>query len=317
MTTPANILAEQLLAEILAKTRIVMVNTTLPANIGSAARAMHTMGFSDLVIVNPKHPIDEESISHAAGGLCILKKAKIAPSLSEALADCQLVFAASSRSRHIPRPVVTPNQAGNLLYRFMTAQLSNHSTPDHHKTTDTLTLAHPSTASLPQTAIIFGREDRGLTNEELACADYHIQITANPDYPVLNVASAIQVITAFIYDGLNQQCFDNISPNEALFNPSQTHSTQNPDSPYLSVFMRQQWDEPAITHDDEQQLVNKIIELMSQIDLANTKDLKSLPQRLTRLTSRLQLDKKEHQIINAIIGKIMALTADSTKHRKK
>lgn len=87
--------------------QIVMVNTTLPANIGSAARAMHTMGLSRLTVIDPKLPIDETSVSHAAGGSDLLSSATIAPTLESAIADCQLVFAASSRSRHLPRPVVT------------------------------------------------------------------------------------------------------------------------------------------------------------------------------------------------------------------
>ena len=61
--------------------QVVMVNTTLPANIGSAARAMHTMGLSRLTVVNPKLPIDETSVSHAAGGSEVLSSALIAPTL--------------------------------------------------------------------------------------------------------------------------------------------------------------------------------------------------------------------------------------------
>nr|WP_241878011.1 RNA methyltransferase [Psychrobacter sp. PraFG1]UNK04419.1 RNA methyltransferase [Psychrobacter sp. PraFG1] len=151
--------------------RIVMVNTTLPANIGSAARAMLTMGLTDLVVVNPKHPIDEDSIAHAAGAKSVLDNCAVVDTLDEALSDCQLVFAASSRQRHIPRPVVTPDEAAQLV------------------------LDRPIGET--KVAILFGREDRGLTNEELALADYHIQIDANPDYPVLNVASAVQVISSF------------------------------------------------------------------------------------------------------------------------
>ena len=59
--------------------QIVMVNTTLPANIGSAARAMHTMGLSRLTVVDPKLPIDETSVSHAAGGSELLTSATITP----------------------------------------------------------------------------------------------------------------------------------------------------------------------------------------------------------------------------------------------
>ena len=73
--------------------QVVMVNTTLPANIGSAARAMHTMGLSRLTVVDPKLPIDDTSVSHAAGGSDLLSSAIIAPTLESAIADCQLVFA--------------------------------------------------------------------------------------------------------------------------------------------------------------------------------------------------------------------------------
>lgn len=165
--------------------QIVMVNTTLPANIGSAARAMHTMGLSRLTVVDPKLPIDETSVSHAAGGSELLTSATITPTLESAIADCQLVFAASSRSRHMPRPVVTPTQAAKIMFDFIDKQtalnLANNS-------------ESPQAISKPNIAILFGREDRGLTNEELAYADYHIQIDANPAYPVLNVASAVQEI---------------------------------------------------------------------------------------------------------------------------
>ena len=93
-----------------------MVNTTLPANIGSAARAMLTMGLTDLVVVDPKLPIDEDSMAHAAGAKSVLANCTVVDSLEEALADCHLVFAASSRQRHIPRPVV--NSLMKLLISF-------------------------------------------------------------------------------------------------------------------------------------------------------------------------------------------------------
>lgn len=173
--------------------QVVMVNTTLPANIGSAARAMHTMGLSRLTVVDPKLPIDESSVSHAAGGSDLLSSAIIAPTLESAIANCQLVFAASSRSRHLPRPVVTPTQAAQIMLAFIDSQstLSTKENPDVNQAIDS--------KQKPNIAILFGREDRGLTNEELAYADYHIQIDANPDYPVLNVASAVQVIASFIF----------------------------------------------------------------------------------------------------------------------
>lgn len=265
--------------------QIVMVNTTLPANIGSAARAMHTMGLSRLTVVDPKLPIDETSVSHAAGGSELLTSATITPTLESAIADCQLVFAASSRSRHMPRPVVTPTQAAKIMFDFIDKQtalnLANNS-------------ESPQAISKPNIAILFGREDRGLTNEELAYADYHIQIDANPAYPVLNVASAVQVIASFIFAYAQTHAQ----------NPDESLDDVNPVQPILDVHLRQQWDEPAITQQQLQQLVQRTTDLMVQRGLADSEHLKSLPARLSRLGSRVQLDQKEYQLLSALIAKL-------------
>ena len=273
--------------------QIVMVNTTLPANIGSAARAMHTMGLSRLTVVDPKLPIDETSISHAAGGSDLLSSATIAPTLESAIADCQLVFAASSRSRHLPRPVVTPTQAAKIMFDFIDKQTAlgvadnNESTKLSENTQST---------NKPNIAILFGREDRGLTNEELAYADYHIQIDANPAYPVLNVASAVQVIASFIFAYAQTHAQTTIN---SLDNDKNTTL-----QPTLDVHLRQQWDEPAISQQQLQQLTHRTTELMVQRGLADSENLKSLPSRLSRLGSRVQLDQKEYQLLSALIAKL-------------
>ena len=272
-------------SDYLSSLQIVMVNTTLPANIGSAARAMHTMGLSRLTVVDPKLPIDETSVSHAAGGSELLTSATITPTLESAIADCQLVFAASSRSRHMPRPVVTPTQAAKIMFDFIDKQtaldLANNS-------------ESPQSNKKPNIAILFGREDRGLTNEELAYADYHIQIDANPAYPVLNVASAVQVIASFIFAyGQTHAQTANASSDDL-----------NPVQPILDVHLRQQWDEPAITQQQLQQLVQRTTDLMVQRGLADSEHLKSLPARLSRLGSRVQLDQKEYQLLSALIAKL-------------
>jgi len=266
--------------------QVVMVNTTLPANIGSAARAMHTMGLSRLTVVDPKLPIDETSVSHAAGGNDLLSSALIAPTLESAISNCQLVFAASSRSRHLPRPVVTPTQAAKIMFDFIATQSALSASDSSRDIAAT---------GKPNIAILFGREDRGLTNEELAYADYHIQIDANPAYPVLNVASAVQVIASFIFAYAQTHIQTAHSLDTDLSAPVQ---------PTLNVHLRQQWDEPAITQQQLQQLTQRTTDLMVNRGLANSEHLKSLPSRLSRLGSRLQLDQKEYQLLSALIAKL-------------
>ena len=276
-----------LLSQRLKNIKIVMVNTTLPANIGSAARAMLTMGLTDLVVVDPKLPIDEDSMAHAAGAKSVLANCTVVDSIEEALADCHLVFAASSRQRHIPRPVVNPNEAADII------------------------LDRPIDET--KIAILFGREDRGLTNQELALADYHIQIDANPEYPVLNVASAIQVIASFIYsrflhydlnvaNALTQEAHSQETHNQEII---ATELADNDNK--IEVRQRQSWDMPAINQQQKNQLQTRIIELMQRLELVETTEtdkLRELPSRLSRLLSRLQLDQKEFEIVSSIIAKI-------------
>lgn len=275
--------------------QVVMVNTTLPANIGSAARAMHTMGLSRLTVVDPKLPIDDTSVSHAAGGSELLSSALIAPTLESAIADCQLVFAASSRSRHLPRPVVTPTQAAKIMLDF----IDNQSVLDNKDSIVNNPAGNQQIKHKPNIAILFGREDRGLTNEELAYADYHIQIDANPAYPVLNVASAVQVIASFIF------AYAQTHSQETDENLNLSNDLGMTDQPMLDVHLRQQWDEPAITQQQLQQLTERITALMVQRKLADSEHLKSLPSRLSRLGSRLQLDQKEYQLLSALMAKLL------------
>ena len=268
--------------------QVVMVNTTLPANIGSAARAMHTMGLSRLTVVDPKLPIDDTSVSHAAGGSDLLSSAIIAPTLESAIADCQLVFAASSRSRHLPRPVVTPTQAAKILLDFIDKQSAIN--------------GQDGINTAPNIAILFGREDRGLTNEELAYADYHVQIDANPAYPVLNVASAVQVIASFIYAYAQTHIQ---ADNEVNDIAQVTDNLETTEQGMLNTYVRQQWDEPAITQQQLQLLTERTTALMVQRKLADSENLKSLPSRLSRLGSRIQLDQKEYQLLSALLAKLL------------
>lgn len=262
------------LTQLLDNIYIIMVNTTLPANIGSVARAMRTMGLHHLILVNPKKPIDEDAIALSAGGEAILHNCQYTDTLAEAIADCQWVFATSSRQRHIPKPVLTPRNSAKLLINQFFSQRQNGDV-------------------LPKIAFVFGREDRGLTNDELMLADYHMQIPANPDYSVLNVAMAVQVIASVIYDVAEETL---LTPNLVEKSPKISHE--------LALNFRQQWDEPAINHTQKQQLEANFLALLSDLNLYDAHQSKVLPQRVSRLFGRLQLDIKEFQLLQAMIAKI-------------
>jgi len=147
--------------------RIVLVNTSHPGNIGSAARAMKTMGIHDLVLVDPVEAPDGQTTAMAAGAVDVLANARTVTTLAEAVADCGLVIGSSARSRTLEWPLLDPREAG--------AKSILEST--RHKV-----------------ALVFGRERTGLTNEELQQCHYHVCIPANPDYSSLNLAMAVQTI---------------------------------------------------------------------------------------------------------------------------
>ena len=149
--------------------RIILINTFHPGNIGSAARAMKTMGLSDLCLVTPQRFPAPEAESMAAGAQDVLASARVFESLDEAIADCSMVIGTSARSRShtFTRPMLAAEEATDKLV----AEASNS-----------------------PVALVFGQETMGLTNQELEKCHYHVSIDANPEYPVLNVASAIQIL---------------------------------------------------------------------------------------------------------------------------
>lgn len=149
--------------------RFVLVETSRPGNVGAAARAMKTMGFSELVLVNPRSAAvveHEEAIAFASGAQDILAGARIAGSIEEALAGCNFAAALSARLREFSPPVVSP--------RALAAQWA--SAADVHA------------------ALVFGNERFGLSNETVAKCNVLINIPANPDYSSLNLAQAVQVL---------------------------------------------------------------------------------------------------------------------------
>lgn len=151
----------------LQRIRIVLVETSHPGNIGAAARAMKTMGLSELFLVSPKNFPNEEATFRAAGADDLLAQAKVVKTLPEALAGCDWVIGASVRMRKLARPILDPKQC---------AQKIRDDIPGH-------------------VAIVFGRESNGLSNTELSLCHDQVFIPTNPDFSSLNVASAIQVIT--------------------------------------------------------------------------------------------------------------------------
>jgi TrmH family RNA methyltransferase len=154
---------------VLQNIRVVLVNTSHPGNIGGAARAMKNMGLSRLVLVQPRDFPSAEAVARAAGAVDILDNACIVNSLEEALGGCGLVLGTSARNRHIPWPLLDPRECAAAC------------------------LGQVEQAG--EVALVFGREDSGLSNDELQRCHFHVHIPSDPEFSSLNLAAAVQVLT--------------------------------------------------------------------------------------------------------------------------
>lgn len=149
--------------------RFVLVETSHPGNVGSVARAMKTMGFSSLYLVNPRNPdvvTHPDAIALASGAQDILEKAIIVSSIQEALQGCELAAAVSARLREFSPPILDPREFASKLDQ-------------------------PETGI---TALVLGNERTGLPNEIVEKCNYLVNIPANPSYSSLNLAQAVQVL---------------------------------------------------------------------------------------------------------------------------
>jgi tRNA/rRNA methyltransferase len=149
--------------------RFILVEASRPGNIGAVARAMKTMGFSDLVLVNPRFPDalqNEEAIAFASSAQDILANARIVTSVTEALTDCNFAAAVSARLREFSPPIMSPHALATRM------------------------AGEPGLNG----ALLFGNERFGLPNEVVEKCNVLINIPANPLYSSLNLGQAAQIL---------------------------------------------------------------------------------------------------------------------------
>ncbi len=146
---------------------IILVSPARPENVGAAARAMKTMGFASLRIVDSQAHKQPEAGWVAHGSNEILQNALHFNTLEEALADIDFTVATTARSRARFHYYCTPAE--------LLGQLEEKRT------------------WVNNAALVFGREDSGLTNEELALADILTGVPMAADYPSLNLGQAVMV----------------------------------------------------------------------------------------------------------------------------
>jgi tRNA/rRNA methyltransferase/tRNA (cytidine32/uridine32-2'-O)-methyltransferase len=210
---------------------------------------MKNMTVSHLRLVNPKIFPSAEATSRASGADDLLAKAGIYSTLQEAVADCQLVIGASARSRTISWPEIDPRAA-----------------------------AKKCLAQSPETniALVFGRENSGLTNQELDLCHLLLKIPCNPDYSSLNLAAAVQVVCYELFVTATENQRDLIT-------------TQDEDHA------------PLASAQQMESFYQHLQQTLADIGFLQPEKTQSLMRKLRKIYNRVQPDTKELDILRGIL----------------
>ena len=227
---------------------IVLVDTIHPGNIGSVARAIKTMGLKRLSLVNPRVFPSSDANALAGNATDILENATLYSSIQDAIKNSTFVYATSARDRSIQWPILNAEQASTEIVEQANSE--------------------------KEISIIFGKEDRGLTNDELELANKLIEIPANPEYPVLNIAMSAQLILYEIF-----KASSNDRPRE--------------------------WrDYPEVNSEQLQKLIKHFIDTAIEIDVIDPKNPKKIISRIKRMFTRLQPDEMEASFMRGFLSGI-------------
>ena len=227
--------------------RIVLIDTAHPGNIGGVARAMKNMGLNRLCLVSPRRFPDEQAQWRAAGAADVLDNALVVETLGDAIGDCQFVVGTSARERRIPWPLLDARDCAERIARV---------------------------SGLEQAAVLFGREDRGLTNEELQTCNLHLSIPTSGAYRSLNLAMAVQIVA---YELCMCMATD------------------------LPASETAQWDAPLSSREDMERFYVHLEQTLVDIEFLDPAAPRQLMSRLRRLYSRVRLDEMELNILRGIL----------------
>lgn len=204
----------------LAGVRIVLVEPAGPLNVGAIARVMKNMGLKQLILVNPRCDwLGEEARLMAVHAADLLETARSVATLPDALSGCQRAIATTSRDRSPEAALETPKAGLPWLI-----QVDN-----------------PSANSI-ESALIFGPEDRGLSNVELSYAQRFIRIPSSPTYPSLNLAQAVAVCCYELHQialTLPNPQSSISDPQSSISDPQSTDPSHSPTLDFLEGYYQQ------------------------------------------------------------------------------
>lgn len=271
------------LESLLSRCVVVLVKTTHSGNIGAVARACKTMGITHLRLVSPVADIDDDAVRRASGADDVLAQAEIYRDLQAAVADCHMVVGASARSRSMVWPVASPRDIAQDVYRADGGfEMKVVSGEDAGLTT----------------ALVFGQEASGLSNEELHLCHRHVCIPANPAYSSLNLAMAVQVV-----------CYEMRMAAMALVERTVGVSPAAGAHSAVLDADAEGWDEPRASHSEVEGMLQHLEQTLIAIAYHDPENPRMLMPRLRRLFQRCKMDKIEVNIMRGICKSILGKIA--------
>ncbi|PVZ72353.1 RNA methyltransferase [Pelagibaculum spongiae] len=248
----------------LEQVRVVLVETSHPGNLGAAARAMKTMGLSDLVLVSPSCEINAEAIARASGAGELLTRATIVPTLAEALHDTTLVFGSSARARGMSGRLHMPREMAQEMLQTLSAA----------NATSVVSSADTDAAPAEKVALVFGPERTGLNNDDLALCHSQVMVPCNPDYSSLNLGAAVQIF-----------CYELRSSWLA---------SQN-------FQLEQQVEDRPATGEQVEMFYAHLQQTLEQIEFLDPGNPRKLMDRMRRFYQRARLEQMELNIFRGIL----------------
>lgn len=230
------------------RVRFVLVRTSHPGNIGSAARAIRTMGFERLDLVAPQRFPDPEAEALAAGAPGVLERARVHADLPQALSGCGLALGLSARRRGVTLPELTPGEGAERAWRAVREGR--------------------------EVALVFGNEQSGLSNEELAHCHAMVRIPSVEDYSSLNLAQAVQVVAYEMRLAMLEE---------------------------TDITLPEPRDPPADL-DQMEQFFTHLTQALEDIDFHKGRSPRTIELRLRKLFLRARPDQRELRILHGILA---------------
>lgn len=237
----------------LAQINMVLIGTTHPGNIGAAARAIKVMGLNRLSLVNPDNYPSPEARARASGADDVLSESRVHSTLDDAIGDAQLVFGTSSRSRGMNIPMIDMRESAEKMMSAI--------------------------GQGQQVAMLFGKERYGLTNEEMQRCHYLVKYPANPEYPSLNLAAAVQL---------------------AAYELRMQSLLSQPDTPPIADQVGPQLCDAK----KMQSFYQHLFTTMQQLDFLNAENSASMTEKFRMMFNRMNIETHEMDMLRGFLSSV-------------